>query len=177
MRIHRHHMRYRVTADSPLTAIQQRFVDAYLANKGDLKAVVESVGCKMVSARHWLNTHPAIRARLNVKTPTLVVNPMDRREALLRLRTIARRPAREKINYSSQIAAIELAARIEGWIHEPAPSQTQVNVKVGESTADASKYAALANRAAELVGDAMPALPEGDDPQPEDGDGSTLPVG
>lgn len=149
------------TKDSPLTEGQQRFVDAYLASQGDLAKAIESSGCKAITARHWITTHVAVRARCGIQGDAQAKiqprNPLTRREALVRLRSIARRPAREKINYASQIAAIELAARIEGWIHEPASPVSTTNVVVGASTADPARYD-QANAAAALAGDPMPAF-------------------
>jgi hypothetical protein len=150
----------RKTADSPLTDLQAAFVTTFVANGCNLVEACKSAGCEVVTARHWLNTHPAVRARLGMSA----VGKLSREEVLVRLSRIARKPAKVKINWASQIAALELLCRVEGYIHEPAPSTTQVVVAAGASTADASRYAELANAAALASGDAMPALPAGDPP-------------
>ena len=109
-----------------LTGQQRMFVEEYLKTFKP-SAAAEAAGYNKESGSHWLMKHPGIRTAINRRMNDMMSKHQLEQDAVIRqLMNIAfdNDPRQKQIRPSDQIKALEILAKMNGWMSQPEEDKT-----------------------------------------------------
>ena len=112
--------------EEEITAQQRLFVEEYLKTFSPSKAA-QAAGYEKASGAHWLMKHPGIRTCINRRMNDMMSKHQLEQDAVMRqLMAIAfdNDPKQKQIRPSDQIKALEILAKMNGWMAQPDADKT-----------------------------------------------------